>query len=1107
MKKFALLAFVFTLFATTAFSQGNRLNLALENVNIKEALSRIETVSEYSFFYKDEELDLTREYNQAFVNALITEVLDEILTDQSLTYRISERTIVILPIAGESSARQSDQYPSVSGVIVDAETGETLPGVNIQIEGRNVGTVTDLYGNYTIEIPDRHGTVLLFSYVGFHTQRIPVEDQIRIDVSLSADIQSLDEVIVIGYGTQKKRDLTGAVGVVDVDEMNKLQTSGVAEALQGQVAGVSVKTTGAPGSWAEVKIRGIGSFSNAGPLYVIDGLILNDANSINTADIESIQILKDASAAAIYGSRGSNGVVIITTKKGSEGPAKIDFSASYGFQELSKKLDMMNSTEYLYYNQLGYINGGEEWLGRPVTGDTIPDTDWQDAIFQTGKVQNYNLSIAGGSKNSIYMIGAGYYANEGVLKGPWYNRLTFRVNSETTKGRLTVGENFSFIRAEQKHTNGGSFSNALAMPPVIPVYDPDEVSGRGGYGYGNVMYPTYATNPVAIQESIDNMENHNRILGNLFARLEILKGLHFKTNLGIDHWNGRSKYKDQAVTMRYLSVETRRDDLLSENRNERTNLSFENTLTYNLNLGKHSLEVLLGSTVENSKMYYLGNEVYDQAVDGKWQIDLGEVQNNMWGREYEVHIISYLGRINYNYDDRYLFQSNIRRDGSSKFGPNYKWGFFPSASFGWRISNESFFQPVKATISDLKFRVSYGSNGDQGVLGAYDWIPTIDHDGPYEGLYYVFGGNIHEGAIQTERSNTNLHWESKTTFNVGLDFGILQNKLYGSAEWYQAHSTGLLVSLPLSFATGVGVSFYGNDAFEWTNYGKMINTGLELTLGWKDQVGDLRYNVSANFNFIKNEVLELGELFREGGYSHVNRTSEGRSVSEFYLIKTDGIFQSMDEVFDHTVTLEDGDVRIIQPDAKPGDIRYQDFNQDGQIDLDDRQWSGSPLPVFEAGLNVSADYKGFDFTMFWTGVYGNKIFSVLRTGIETMDSPNNMPAYIEPWTLDNPSEIYPRPVKGTTDNARGQSDRWLEDGSYIRLKNIQLGYNVPESLLRKMNFFQSCRFYVSGQNLITFTDYLGYDPEVAGNDVFGLGNDWGGYPPVRTFMLGLQLSF
>lgn len=1107
MKRIAFSVLVVALSVTPLFAQENRISITLEDLNIKEALSLIEEESDYSFFYKDEELDLTRTYDLSFSEATISAVLDMILTDQGLTYRISERTIVILPM--EQAAEEDLAGYTVSGKVTDEETGERLPGVNIRIEGRNVGTVTDLDGNYSLQIRDGEAVTLVFSYVGYHAYSAEVEGETTLDVALVSDIQSLDEVVVIGYGVQKKKDLTGAVGVVDVDEMKKVQTTGVGEALQGQVAGVSVRSSGAPGSWADVRIRGVGSFSDVGPLYVIDGLILNDANHINTADIESIQILKDASATAIYGSRGANGVVIITTKKGKKGPANIDFKASYGWQELSRKIDMMETTEYLYYNQLGYINGGEEWLGRPGPGDTIPNTDWQDAIFEVGSVEEYNLSVSGGSENTRYLIGAGYFSEDGVLEGPWYNRLTFRVNSETTKGWLTVGENFSFIRSDQKYTNTNqsSFANALSMPPVIPVYNPDEVSGRGGYGYGNVMYPTYASNPVALQQSIDNTETHNRFIGNVFAEIEIFEGLTFKSILGIDHWNGRHKITDKAVTLRYLSVETRRDDLLWEERVERTNLSFDNTLTYTLNAGKHNFEFLLGSTVEDSKMYFLGNEGYNQSVEGKWQINLAQVQNNMWGWETKVYIISYLGRLNYNYDEKYLFQTNLRRDGSSKFGTNKKWGFFPSASFGWRISNESFFEPVKNILSDLKFRVSYGSNGDQQALGAYDWIPSINRSGPYEGLYYVFGGEVHEGAIQTERANPDVHWESKTTFNVGLDYGFLRNKLYGSVEWYHSLSSGLLVRLPLSYATGVGVSFYGDDAYEWTNYGEMINRGFEFTAGWKDRTGDLTYNVSANFNTIRNEVLQLGESYREGGFSNVNRTEKGRSVADFYLIKTDGIFQSMDEVFDYTVTLEDGTVKLIQPNARPGDIRYVDANEDGQIDLDDRQWCGSPLPKFETGLNINASYRGFDFTMFWTGVYGNRIFNVMRTSIEGMGGPDNMPAYLDPWTWDDPSETDPRPVKGTSDNAKAQTDRWLEDGSYIRLRNLQLGYEIPESVLRRTGVIQSCRFYVSGQNLLTFTGYLGYDPEISGNDVFGQGNDWGGYPPVRTYSVGLQLSF
>jgi TonB-linked SusC/RagA family outer membrane protein len=654
------------------------------------------------------------------------------------------------------------------------------------------------------------------------------------------------------------------------------------------------------------------------------------------------------------------------------------------------------------------------------------------------------------------------------------------------------------------------------MPPVIPVYDPDEISGRGGYGYGSVKYPTYSYNPVAEQESIDDHQSSNRLAGNIYGELEIIKGLKYKANFGIDFWYGRRKRTDEAVTLRYLSVETRWDDRLWENSQERMGLIMEHTLTYNLELGNHVLEALLGYTAQKNEYKYLANEGYDQKVVDLWQIDLAGVQNNMWGSEQTNSMISFLGRLNYNYADRYLFQFNIRRDGSSKFGPSTRWGTFPSGSFGWRVSNEKFFEPISQVFSDLKLRVSYGMLGDMQALGNYDYQATINYSGPYEGFYAVLGEDqtVREGALQSNRVNPDLGWETKTTFNIGADFGFWNNKLYGTFEWFNSRSTDLLVTLPLAMATGVGVGQYLEDANQWTNYGEMENKGIEVSLGWRDRLGEFSYNIGANLSSIRNKVLKLGEAegYREGWYNQVNRTEEGRSIADFYLIETDGIFQTMDEVFDYTtqvVNESTGETRtvLIQPNAKPGDIRFVDYNQDGKIDLDDRQWLGSPIPDFEIGLNFSGEYKGFDFTMFWLGVYGNEIFNGLRLGIESMDSPNNIPGYIQPWEWGNPSPDVPRPYFGTTENARAQSDRWLENGSFIRLKNLQFGYSFPESLLAKTRVISRLRIYISGQNLLTFTKYKGYDPEIITYDVFVQGCDLGAYPPVRTYLAGLQLAF
>jgi len=1113
MKLIKLLGFlVLVQLPVNLFAQDQKLNLNVENMRLRDVFREIENISDYAFFFSDQYAELDKTVTLNVQGKDIESILKLALENSALDYKILDQNFIVIT----PRADNIQEVNWVKGTITDSFTGEALIGANVIIEGTTSGVVADLDGNFSIALPEG-SNVMIISYVGYLTQRIVVENTTVLTVALIPDVQKLEEVVVIGYGTQKKSDLTGAVSVVNVDEMQKVKVAGIGEALQGQAAGITVFTSGEPGGMAKVRIRGVGSFSNVGPLYVIDGLILDDANHLNTADIATIQVLKDASASALYGARGANGVVIITTKRGTEGPAKVSFNASYGWEELSKKIPMMNSTEYLYYNQLAFINSGTEWLGEPDPGEEIPNTDWQAAVFETGKVMDYNLGISGGGQNSSYMIGAGYFSQDGVQKGPWYHRYSFRVNSEGRQGRLTFGENLSFIRTNRKLPVGGNpFYNALSMPPVIPVYDPDEISGRGGYGYGNVKYPTYSSNPVAYQETIDDREDANRLVGNLYADFEIIKGLKYKANLGLDYWGARRKQTDEGATKRYLSVETRWNDKLWQESQERLTLIMEHTLTYHKEFGNHIIDGLFGFTAQETQFKYMASEGYNQQVDGLWQIDLVGVQNNMWGSEEENAMISYLGRVDYNYANRYLFQFNIRRDGSSKFGPDNRWGTFPSASIGWRISNENFFEPVKNVVSDLKLRVSYGKLGDMQTLGNYDYQATINHEGPYEGYYAVLGADqtVREGALQSNRVNPNLGWETKTTFNIGTDFGILNNKLYGTIEWFYSKSTDLLVYLPLAMATGVGVDQYLADANEWTNYGEMENKGIEFTLGWKDDAGQFHYNISANLTSINNKVLKLGEAegYREGWFNQVNRTEEGRSIADFYLIETDGIFQSMDEVFDHSqevVDYETGriETKLIQPDAKPGDIRYVDYNEDGQIDLDDRQWLGSPFPDFDLGLNFNADYRGFDFMVFLYGVYGNEIFDGLRLGTETMDGPDNIPADIEPWTWDNPSETTPRPYFGTTDNAKAQSNRWLEDGSFLRLKNLQFGYSFSEKILSKTHFIDRFRIYVSGQNLITLTKYRGYDPEMINNDVFVQGCDLATYPPVRSYLMGLQLSF
>ncbi len=993
------------------------------------------------------------------------------------------------------------QGTAVKGVVLDASTQEPLIGVSVvDRDNKSNGVSTNIDGEFTINVPANG--VLTFSYIGYTPKQVNVNGQTNLTVAMESSMQNLEEVVVIGYGTQKKVDLTGAVGVVDMKEAQKQQATNIADMLQGQVAGVSVASTSNPGEMANVRVRGIGSFSSVGPLYVIDGLIVNDVNHLNPQEIESMQVLKDAAAAAIYGARGANGVILITTKRGKQGKPTLDVTATFSLADLPKTIEMSDTQKFMKYNEQSYLNSNTPWPASVIEpGSLMPNTDWQKAVFQVGQTQDYNLMYTQGSENVNMAVGLGYLTQTGILEGPEYDRFTARVNTDATYGILKIGENLTFQHTNNLTTNGGSFYNALATPPVIPVYDPNEPSGKGGFGYGSSTFPTYITNPVANQKSVRNLQVNDRVIGNVYAELDILELFKYKLNLGVDAWFGRTKTINNCYTMRMASGEQRYQNILDDIRDSRMTLLMEHTLNYNQKIGKHSIGALVGFTVEDVKWNYLRAQGYDQKVEGLWQIDLVSTQNNMWGSEQERRMTSYLARVDYNYDDRYLLQVNFRSDGCSKFGPDNRRGYFPSASVGWRISEEAFFEPAKEVVDNLKLRASWGKIGDMQALGNYDYIPGIDHTGPYEGFWAIFGPSgqetMHQGATQSSSVNTALGWETKTTTNVGLDFDLLGSRLYGSVEWFNSISSDLLLNLKTAWVTGV--------ATRWTNYGKMKNSGFEIMLGWRDNVGDFSYSVSANLSTIDNEVLQLGDTYYESGVNNINRSEVGRSIGEFYLIQSDGIFQNMDEVFAHTTTLPDGTVKLVQPNAQPGDVRYVDANGDGAIDTNDRVWCGSPLAKLEGGLNVSLAWKGIDFNMFWTGRYGNKIFNDLRyaTLAFTVD---NLPADVDPWTWDNPSTEYPRMFSGSTDNNLYYVDRFLEDGSFFKLKNIQLGYTLPDAWMKKISV-QKLRLYVSGQNLLTLTKYKGYDPDIICTNVFGQGNDTGQYPSTRQFTVGLQLTF
>jgi TonB-linked SusC/RagA family outer membrane protein len=987
---------------------------------------------------------------------------------------------------------------SISGTVTDVN-GDPIIGVNAIEVGANNGAITDLNGKYQMSVSA--GAKVQFTYLGYKTAIRTATGSI-LNVVMEEDISELEEIVVVAYGTQRKKDLTGAISVVDTKAIEKQLLPGIGQALQGLAAGVHVTTSGVPGSGADITIRGIGSFSSLSPLYVIDGLILDGSQrEFNMNDVESIQILKDAAAASLYGDRGANGVILITTKRGKEGQTKIDFTSSFGVSQIAKRIETMNSLEFLRVNRLAYENADKVWPGEPEQGQVLINTDWQDEFFKTALTKDYNLSVSGGSPNGNYRLSFDWYDQDGVVIGPSYERFTIRSNTEAKKGIFTIGENLMFGRSVTVPMIDSPFIDLARMPPVIPVHDPDN---PGEYGFGSAAYQTYGTNPIGLQETRDYKQYNNRLLGNAYLQIEPLKGLQLKTNIGIEYFNYFDRNKTTYKQLRYLTG-NQYEKSLQENNGDRLSWIWESTAFYKNSIGKHSFDALLGYTAQN--IARRGNSVtgYNLVTDGLWVLDQSseDVDFSVSGTDTETSITSILARINYNYNERYLLQFNMRRDGSSRFGENYHTGYFSSASFGWRISEEPFFEQVKG-VDDLKFRVSYGGLGDQQALDDYRFATYI-----YTGEGAVFGTGeqaYFPGKIQKGRANPDLRWETKVTFNVGLDFTILNQSVYGTVEYFDAHLDNLLQQKTLAWISGT-------DEPPWSNYGAMINKGFEILLGYRERKQAFKYDISANLTTVRNKVTGLArDQIYFAGINGSSATEIGRSIGDFYVLRTDGIFQNWDEIYQHSVTrineitgLEE--TVLVQPQAAPGDIRYKDLNGDGLISEDDREYIGSPLPKFEGGLNFSCEYKNFDLNLFFYGVYGNLVYNNVKFWMERMDETANLPKNLKPWNGEGSSNTTPRPYMGPTDNTLGYSDRWIERGDYLRLKNIQLGYTLPTHLLKKTQVIEKLRVYAGAQNVFTLTGYSGFDPEISGGGVMAKGYDDGHFPPVRTITFGLQIAF
>lgn len=993
--------------------------------------------------------------------------------------------------SGEASFALSSQQTTVSGRVVDGE-GNPLEDVTVKVKGAGAATATAADGRFSINIPTGDA-VLVLTLVGYESQEVAVRGGQQLTVTMQASQEELQEVVVIGYGSVRKKDLTGAVSVVDTREMAKVGASTVGQSLQGLASGVNVRNTGNAGSDASIEIRGVGTLQNNAPLWVIDGMITPGGADFNPNDVESIQILKDASAAAIYGSRAANGVIIVTTKKGKQGPPQVEFSVRESF-DWSPKYDLMNAEEFKKYNDMAYREGIKDgtWNGS-LQDHRDFDTDWQKETMKTALVQDYNVSISGGSQAGNYFVSGGYFNNEGMMYGNSFDRYTFRVNTNGTKGRFSFGQTFNFAQTDRDPLQTSSYIDIVRMVPTIPVYDPNNL---GGFGYGSEANArTFGTNPIAREEIEDTNTKIYRLRGTFWGEAKITDFLKYKLNVGIDYLFDEYRYfrKEGNWTMN----QEYRDPTGQKNRIKETTELIEHTLDFNKEFGRHRIDAVAGLTYQ----HYYREDVGAQRLrfpllGGEYitVLNAGQTNQTNWNSIGESALLSYLGRANYNFDDRYYATFTFRRDGSSKLNPANRWDNFYSVSGAWRISGEQFFNVP--WINDLKLRANYGQLGN-AAIGNWDYLGTINPN-----IITIFGNDqrIVNGATQVKIVNENLRWERTEQINLGLDATMLSNRLTLVAEYYNSKTVDILTGMQISMTTG------NQGGAPLANAASLRNTGLELSATWRDKVGEVGYSVGANITTINNKILELGygnEVF----YTGQTRSEIGRSLGEYYLLKTDGLFRTQQEI-DAYVNSQGVPITIEGKRPQLGDVRYIDTDDNGQITTNDRQIVGSPWADALVSVNAGVSWKNFDFSMFWNGQFGNDVLNGgMRQGRLFSDNSN----YIrfekghEPYQ-ENPNSDFPRIIYNDTRNTRGDSDLWLESGSYLRLRNIQLGYTFDKPTLARLQL-SSLRIFVSGNNLLTITNYKGLDPDFINNDVWDRGTDNMAFPNPRTVMMGLQLSF
>ena len=972
------------------------------------------------------------------------------------------------------------QQITVQGVVKD-QTGETVIGASVMEKGTTHGTITGIDGDFSLNMSS-NGT-LVVSFVGYKTQEVQVKGQKQLQVVLSEDAEMLDEVVVIGYGTMKKSDLTGAVSSIGNKDIKDSPVSNLGQAIQGKISGVQIVDAGKPGDNVSIKIRGLGSINNCDPLVVIDGVPTDlGLSSLNMADVERLDVLKDASATAIYGSRGANGVVMITTKRGTEGKGKLAVSANYSFQNATNVPSLLNAAQYAELSNDMMVNSGRnpnpEWANPSELG---AGTDWMDELLRTGVMQNYTVSYSGGNEKSHYYVSGGFLDQSGIVKSVNYRRFTFQSNSDAQVLKWLKFSNNITFSADTKKSGSYNIGDALKALPIYPVKNED---GSWSGPDGNSEWYGSTRNPIGPTELNKSQTDGYNFLANLTAELTFTKWLKFKSTFGydakfwfIDNFTPKYNWKPTPTeeTSRYKS-DNKSFTYLWDNY-----FLFDHTFAE-----KHRVGLMAGMSAQWNTNDYLNAQKNVFMFDNVHEMDNGEEMYAIGGNETEWALLSYMARVNYSYEDRYLLTATIRRDGSSRFGKKHRWGTFPSVSVAWRASQEKWF-PKNDYINDLKVRAGYGVTGSQASVGNYSYLAS------YNTSVYPFGissGN-QTALVSSTLANPYIHWEEVAQTNIGFDASLFNSRVMFSFDAYLKETRDMLVKASIPITSG-----FEDTTTTYTNAGKVRNQGIEMSLHTINLTGELGWETNLTATYNKNKIKDLNSdvpyYINQINNSYVTMLAKDYPINVFYGYVTDGIFQNQSEVNTHAV----------QPGAEPGDIRFRDLNNDGVINDSDRTVIGNPNPSWLFSMNNSLSYKGFELSVFLQGIAGNKIYNANNIDNTGMAAAYNQTTdVLKRWQGEGTSNSMPRAVFGDPNQNTRVSDRFVENGSYLRLKNITLSYTFPKQWLQKAQI-ENARLSLSCENVATITGYSGFDPEVGINGI-----DQNRYPISRTFSLGLNFNF